>query len=399
MKLDGAFLVYGAHWSTPFAKWQGSLAGCHPLQLAAQCATEALARGQVPPGELTSLVLGTTIPSPHAFYGAPWVATLLGAPAITGPTLAQACATGAKAIASAATTLCHARDAILVACADKTSNGPHLYYPNSAGPGGKGVAEDWVWDNFNRDPVPGNAMIQTAENVAKAWGITRAEQDELTLVRYAQYADALADDAAFLRRFMPWPLQVKDAAGRKVVATVNGDEGVFASNAEGLARLRPVLAEGTVTFGTQTHPADGNAGAVVTTADRAKAWSKGGVRVALRSYAQANARKGFMAEAVVPAARLALDDAGFTAADVRIKTHNPFAVNDVLLAREFGLPFDAFNAFGSPLVYGHPQAPTGVRAILELVEELVVRGGGRGLFAGCAAGDTAAALCLEVHVA
>jgi acetyl-CoA acetyltransferase len=54
------------------------------------------------------------------------------------------------------------------------------------------------------------------------------------------------------------------------------------------------------------------------------------------------------------------------------------------------------NRFGSPLIWGHPQAPTGLRAIAELIEELVAGGGGVGLFSGCAAGDTAMALVLKV---
>ena len=79
-----------------------------------------------------------------------------------------------------------------------------------------------------------------------------------------------------------------------------------------------------------------------------------------------------------------------------IKTHNPFAVNDVWLARELGVDAYELNPFGSSLVYGHPQAPTGARGIVELMHALVRRGGGIGLFTGCAAGDTGAALVLEV---
>ena len=79
-----------------------------------------------------------------------------------------------------------------------------------------------------------------------------------------------------------------------------------------------------------------------------------------------------------------------------IKTHNPFAVNDVLFAREMDVDLDAVNNFGSSLVWGHPQAPMGTRSIIELIEELALRGGGDGLFTGCAAGDTAMAVVLRV---
>ncbi len=395
MRLD-AYIPYGAYWSSPFVKWQGALASQHPLKLAAACAQTAFAARGLDVKALTALVLGLSVPSKHSFYGAPWVAHMLGAPGITGPTVMQACATSARCIATAAVEAA-SDEVVLALAADKTSNGPHLYYPEPGGPGGKGDAEDWVWDNFNFDPVPKNAMVATAENVAREAKIDRRAQDELTVRRYAQYADALKDDAAFHKRFMLWPLEVKDGSGKKVLATVSGDDGIFPTNAEGLARLKPVLPEGTVTFGTQTHPADGNAGMVITTRDKAKALSKQpNITIRLASFAQANARKGYMAEAVVPASQRALEAAGFKAREVKIKTHNPFAVNDVLLAQKLEVSADTMNNFGSSLVYGHPQGPTGLRGVIELIEELVIAGGGRGLFAGCAAGDTAAAVCLEV---
>ncbi len=78
-------------------------------------------------------------------------------------------------------------------------------------------------------------------------------------------------------------------------------------------------------------------------------------------------------------------------------THNPFAVNDLIFARETGYPLERMNAYGSSLIFGHPQAPTGLRSIAELIEELRLRGGGVGLFTGCAAGDTGAALVLRVQ--
>ena len=72
-----------------------------------------------------------------------------------------------------------------------------------------------------------------------------------------------------------------DARGRKVVARVEGDEGVFPTTEKGLAGLRPVLPDGTVTFGSQTHPADGCAAIVVTSRERAKGYSRNGLEVQL----------------------------------------------------------------------------------------------------------------------
>ena len=111
----------------------------------------------------------------------------------------------------------------------------------------------------------------------------------------------------------------------------------------------------------------------------------------------ARAELAYMPEAPIPAARCALEQAGQTIDRMdAIKTHNPFAVNDVLFSRQTGVPLDRMNNYGCSLVWGHPQAPMGTRAIIELIEELALRGGGYGLFTGCAAGDTAMSVVLEV---
>jgi acetyl-CoA acetyltransferase len=216
------------------------------------------------------------------------------------------------------------------------------------------------------------------------------------LIRNAQYQDALKDDAAFQKRYMV-PVDV-NPSGRKVVATVTTDEGIFPTTAEGLAKLRPVLPDGTVTFGGQTFPADGNAGMIVTTRERARQFSRDtGIEIRLLSFAQGRTEKAHMPKANAPAVRRALELADVSLGDVKaIKTHNPFAVNDVFLSREFNIPVEQMNNYGSSLIWGHPQAPTGMRLTIELIEELVLKGGGYGLFTGCAAGDTAAAIVLEV---
>jgi acetyl-CoA acetyltransferase len=104
-----------------------------------------------------------------------------------------------------------------------------------------------------------------------------------------------------------------------------------------------------------------------------------------------------MAQAIVPAARQALSRAGISLEEVRvIKSHNPFAVNDIYFCREMGVKPEAMNHYGSSLVWGHPQGPTGLRLIIETIEELILVGGGYGLFVGCAAGDTAAAAVVKV---
>ncbi len=238
-------------------------------------------------------------------------------------------------------------------------------------------------------------MIETAENVAKEAGITREECDDLALRRFEQYQDALADDRAFQKRYM-FPIELK--ISKKKTITFSEDEGVAPTTKDGLAGLRPVLPGGVHSFGSQTHPADGNCGLIVTDRETAKELSSDkGVEVQILSYSFYREKKGYMAAAVVPAAEKALQKAGIGIKDVKsLKTHNPFAVNDLYLAKEMGIDPNGFNNYGSSLVFGHPQGPTAGRCMIEMIEELALKGGGYGLFAGCAAGDTAAALVVKV---
>ena len=136
----------------------------------------------------------------------------------------------------------------------------------------------------------------------------------------------------------------------------------------------------------------------MTTRDNAKELSRNPeIEIQVISYGYAREKKGFMAKAVVPAARMALEKAGITVQDAAaIKTHNPFAVNDIYLARELGVDADTINNYGCSLIFGHPQAPTAGRCIIEGIEEVAMKGGGYLLWGGCAAGDTAAALVLKI---
>jgi acetyl-CoA acetyltransferase family protein len=394
-----AEIPYGAYWSTPFARWQGAFSNLHAVEFAAFVAKGELARRHIPADTIDHGVLGFSVPQKHSFYGLPWLAGMAGLNDVGGPTMMQACATGVRVLLAATQEVdAGLSDVALAVTCDRTSNGPHLYYPNPRGPGGTGAHEDWVMDNFNYDPLGRHAMVQTAENVAAKHQITTAEQHDVVLRREAQYRQALADDCAFQKRYMTLPFEVPDPSFRKTVATLPSDEGIKLSSADELAKLKPVVDGGTVTYGGQTHPADANAALIVAAPERARELSRDPkIRIQLCGFGSARAPLAYMPEAPIPAAQRALDQAGLKINRMdAIKTHNPFAVNDVLFTRQTGVDLDRMNNYGCSLVWGHPQAPMGTRSVIELIEELVIRGGGYGLFTGCAAGDTAMAVVIEV---
>jgi acetyl-CoA C-acetyltransferase len=224
--------------------------------------------------------------------------------------------------------------------------------------------------------------------VAAEMGTSREELDDLTALRWEQYA--AGQD---FRRGYQVPVEI---ARRKAGISMAEDEGVRPKAREAIGALPPAAQGALHTFASQTHPADGCAGAVVTTAAQAREMSGGGI-VRLLASGFSRAPKSRMPQAPVPAAMSALADAGLTIGDVQaITTHNPFAVNDLYFARETGVKAEDMNVHGCSLVFGHPQGPTGLRSIAELIETLLERGGGIGLFTGCAAGDTGAAIVVEV---
>lgn len=392
-----AFIPYRGYYSTPFSRWQGSLANENAIELGASTAKRWFAEKEIDPGIFDYLVFGKTIGQPYSFYSSPWAAAMMGAERISAVHLSQACSTSTTGINMAAMAIeTGLHETIFCLMVDRTSNGPHTVWPNPLGPGGQVISEDWVMDHFGKDPWGGTSMIQTAENVVRMAGnITREQCDAVTLRRYEQYQDALQNEREFQKRYM---FPVEFTISRKEKGLLDIDEGIAPTTEEGLARLKPVLPDGAHTFGSQTHPADGNCGLIVTGKEEARALSAdSGVEIGIISYGYSRAPKAHMAISPVPSARMALEKAGLGIKDIKaIKTHNPFAANDIYMANEFGIDVMGFNNYGSSIIFGHPQGPTAGRCIIEMIEELVLAGGGYGLFTGCAAGDTGAAMVVKV---
>lgn len=100
--MDKTFIPYGAYWSTPFAKWQGSLANLNSIRLAAEVGRKFFETRRIPQERIDLGILGITNPQPGSFYGLPWLTGMLGLESVPGPTVQQACATSARALQMAA---------------------------------------------------------------------------------------------------------------------------------------------------------------------------------------------------------------------------------------------------------------------------------------------------------
>ncbi len=395
---NNAYIPYKGYYSTPFCRWQGSMQNENSIELGANTARRWFETKKYDPTIIDYLYFGITIPQHHVFYGHTWSGAIMTDDKrhLPGLLIHQACSTSTTALELAALALDHGSINVAFGLmTDRCSNGAHTVWAQPLGPGGEVESENWMMDNFEGDPRVRTKMLRTAENVSKEGGFTKEEADAMVLRRFEQYQMALANDREFQKRYM-FPAEIR--LSRKQTKLIELDEGVTQTTAEGLARLKPVEPGGIHSFGAQTFPADGNCGFIVATKDRARELSDDpAVEIKILSYGFARVKPGYMPAAPVPAAEMALANAGLTISDMKaIKSHNPFAANDLNFAKKMGVDVMKMNNYGCSMIYGHPQAPTAGRIIIEMWEEMVLLGGGYCLFTGCAAGDTAAAMIFKV---
>jgi acetyl-CoA acetyltransferase len=361
--------------------------------------------------ELDYLIVGSTIPWIYKFYGAGFLSHLTGH-RVPGHHMENACATGLRVIINAmmhiqATTL----DKVIGCLTfDRTSTSPVLVVP------GQGTHEDTaaissVWHNFLKDPSAEEAGFNPAkgetamaacgarvfQNLKKKYKDKDLEKllAELAFQLYKHYHDT--QDSRFLQNKVLFPLPVFDIRGKEI-DMIDSDRGVRKFNsAEEIASL-PQHFPG-VNAGTQTHPSDGMATLLVTNKEKADELSLDkNITIQLMGFAEVRVGMRLMPEAPIHAVKKAFKETGLSMKDMAvISTHNPFTINDLGLSLEFDISWDKLNVTGSPLIYGHPQAPTLMRVIIEALETAVQKGGGYVLVCGCAAGDQGIAAIFKVN--
>ncbi|TMR99860.1 acetyl-CoA C-acetyltransferase [Nonomuraea basaltis] len=245
-------------------------------------------------------------------------------------------------------------------------------------------------------PVPGG-MLETAENLRRAYGISRAEQDELALLSHQRAVKAQAD-GILAEEIIPTPVRTR--SGEVVIDT---DEHPRADTSlESLSRLKPILLgsdpEATVTAGNASGQNDAAAMCVVTTPERAE---RLGLRplVRLVSWAVAGVEPGTMGIGPAPATAAALDRAGLSMNDMDlIELNEAFAAQALAVMREWKFGDDDLartNVHGSGISLGHPVGATGVRMLATLSRELHRRQARYGLETMCIGGGQGLAAVFE----
>lgn len=387
-----ARIPYGTWGSSYFPAWQTSaLAEVNIGQFAGEAMANILGKRKVPRKELEYLVIGSTIPWHWKFWNAPLVASCLGH-RIPGFQTEQACATGLTTVILAGSEInSGSYDTVGVLTFDRTSDSPVGVFPERRSYRRTEALVD-VWDNFGFDPATGGAMIATAGMAARKYKIDRSEVDEITYLRYKQYFEA--KNSGFLNRVL-FPFEILNVQGR-LAGKIDDDFGVRQITLQALKEMREL--DTCVTAGGQTHASDGMATILVASPEKAKELSsKPEIDIQFIAKVDIRVLPGLMPESPGLAVQKLLQRTGLKMDDMAVvKNHNPFAVNDAIFSKTMNYDWRKMNKTGCSLVYGHPQAPTLTRTLIESLEEAVDLGGGYVLIFGCAAGDVGTAGIFKV---
>ena len=315
MRLEGVCIPVAAAWSSPFVRWQGPAAEVSSLDLAVQVTRRALETGGIE-WPFREVVLGLTIPQKESFFGGPTRGRSLRAAAPPRRDdrpgvrhLGRLPPRGGREPAAARRgrgPRRHDRPHEQLALTSST--------PAPARRAARPTASTGCSTTSSATRSPASSMLETAERVAAEAGIGKAELDALAARRYEQYTDALADDRAFQR---PWMIPISVGTRREPVELAE-DWGVRPVLLDEIAALAPVREGGVVGYATQTHPADGTAGMVVTSRRRrARSGSTGRSRTCAPRASRGSSRRRCRRR---PSRRrvAALADAGIAVADVHV---------------------------------------------------------------------------------
>jgi acetyl-CoA C-acetyltransferase len=304
----------------------------------------------------------------------------------------QVCGSGLRAVALAAQQIRTGESQIVVAGGQESmSLSPHAgYLRNGVKMGDMSfidtMIKDGLWDIFN-----GYHMGNTAENVARAYQITREEQDAFALASQ-QKASAAQKAGKFKDEIVA--VTVK---GRKGDVVVADDEYIrHDASLEGMAKLRPAFAkDGTVTAGNASGINDGACALVVmSAAEAAKRGLKPLARIA--AFATAGVDPAVMGTGPIPASRKALARAGWKAEDLDlIEANEAFAAQACAVNKDLGWDTSKVNVNGGAIAIGHPIGASGARVLTTLLFEMQKRGAKKGLATLCIGGGMGVAMCVE----
>ena len=400
MALSDVVIVGAAR--TPIGRYGGAFRNVHPSELGAVAARAALGRAGVDPSQVDEALIGHARQAGSGPNPARQVVRRAGLPdAVPAQTINKACASGMQAIASGAQSIMLGEsDVVLAGGIESMSRMPYLIDSEDARWGhrlGNFALVDAMYRDGFTCSLCGMIMGETAEVLARQYGITRDASDAYSVETQRRASHAIADS-----RFRDEiaPVTVKDAKGREIV--VDADEHPRPDTTlESLKKLAPVFPNvegqpGIITAGTSSGITDGGAAVVLTSASRAQSL---GVKPLARiiGWASAGVDPRIMGIGPVPAMRRLFQRTGLTMADFDlVELNEAFAAQVLAVLKDEPIPSEKLNVNGGAIALGHPIGCTGTRIVVTLLYEMRRRGAKRGLAALCVSGGMGMALALEI---
>ena len=387
---DDVVIVSAAR--TAVGSFNGAFANLPAHELGAVAIKAALERAGLEPGRVSEVIMGQILTAAQGQNPARQASIAAGIP-VDSPAwgINQLCGSGLRSVALGYQALKNGDSDIVVAGGQESmSMAPHAQYLRGGVKMGAlefvdTMIKDGLWDAFN-----GYHMGNTAENVAKQYQITRAQQDEFAVASQnkaeaAQKAGRFKDEIA--------PVTVKSRKGDVVVDTDEYPR--HGATLDSMGKLRPAFEkDGTVTAGNASGINDGAAAVVLMTAKQAAKEGKTPL-ARIVSWGQAGVDPKIMGTGPIPASRTELKKAGWNIADLDlIEANEAFAAQACAVNKDLGWDPAKVNVNGGAIAIGHPIGASGARVLVTLLHEMQKRDAKKGLATLCIGGGMGIALCV-----
>ena len=379
---------------TAVGKFGGTIAKVPAAELGAHVIEGLVARTGVDPAHISEVLMGQVLTAGVGQNPARQAVIKAGLPdMVPAMTINKVCGSGLKATHLAAQAiLCGDAEIIIAGGQENMSASPHVLN-NSRDGFRMGDAKlvdtmivDGLWDVYNQ-----YHMGITAENVAKKFNVSRAEQDEFALASQNK-AEAAQKAGKFKDEILPFEI-----ASKKGTIVFDSDEYIKAGTTlDSLSGLRPAFnKEGTVTAGNASGINDGAAAVMMMSAQKAQQLGLKPL-AKIKAYASAGLDPTIMGMGPVPASQRCLQKAGWTHKDLDLMEINEaFAAQAIAVNKEMGWDTSKINVNGGAIAIGHPIGASGCRVLVTLIHEMIRRDAKRGLASLCIGGGMGVALAIE----
>lgn len=411
MASKGFFNAFDDIWMldgmrTPMVDYCGALGHVSPTDLGIKAAKAALAKAGVSPEHINTVLTGNMAPGDYEQFMLPrHIGLYAGVPQSVPALMTQRiCGTGFELFRQAGEQIqSGCADVALVVGSENMTRNPIAAFTHRTGfkLGSPVEFKDFLWEALN-DSACGINMIQTAENLAKKYGITREEVDVFASASFAKAV--AAQESGFLAgEIAPvvtekFELEGYATRGIKLqgkITEVDKDTHARISPVEVLAKLRAVHAGGVQTGGNSSALVDAAAAAIVASGAYARAEGKKPLARVVAA-AVVGVPPEIMGIGPAPAIKLLLERAGLQLDAIgRFEINEAQGAQTLSVGRELGLDLSKLNVNGGAIALGHPLAATGVRLTLTLARELQRSGLRYGVSSACIGGGQGIALLLE----